>query len=75
MDPSQQTYGCPLCGAEMHRAPHCRLRCDNCGYTEDCSDLFEGSAAVYNLPTQPGTEPQGDGDAPSVPADWSPRVN
>jgi hypothetical protein len=30
---------CPICGTEMFGA-HCKLICRNCGYREDCSDLF-----------------------------------
>jgi hypothetical protein len=28
---------CDLCGAPM-RESHCKLVCDQCGYTRDCSD-------------------------------------
>jgi hypothetical protein len=30
---------CPLCGACLV-ALQCKLLCENCGYREDCSDLF-----------------------------------
>ena len=30
---------CPICGNAMLGA-HCKLICRNCGYREDCSDLF-----------------------------------
>lgn len=30
---------CLLCGAAMYGV-HCKLICPNCGYREDCSDLF-----------------------------------
>ena len=30
---------CVICGAEMYGA-QCKLICPNCGYSEDCSDLF-----------------------------------
>ncbi|MFN0137651.1 MAG: hypothetical protein ACKVS9_16220 [Phycisphaerae bacterium] len=30
---------CPLCEAAMFGV-HCKQVCPNCGYKEDCSDLF-----------------------------------
>jgi hypothetical protein len=30
---------CPLCGEPLLDR-HCNLMCPNCGYTEDCSELF-----------------------------------
>ena len=30
---------CILCGGSMYGV-HCKLICANCGYREDCSDLF-----------------------------------
>lgn len=30
---------CCLCGGEM-TGVHCKMICSNCGYREDCSDLF-----------------------------------
>lgn len=30
---------CPCCGGPM-AGLHCKLICANCGYREDCSDLF-----------------------------------
>jgi rubrerythrin len=30
---------CPLCGGLLS-GRHCNLVCPNCGYTEDCTDLF-----------------------------------
>lgn len=32
---------CPICGAPLVGV-HCKLMCENCGYREDCSDLFPG---------------------------------
>ncbi len=32
-------FTCLLCDAPMFGA-HCKLHCPNCGYREDCSDLF-----------------------------------
>ncbi|MBU0640951.1 MAG: hypothetical protein KKB50_18975 [Planctomycetes bacterium] len=29
----------PVCGAAMETL-HCELLCANCGYREDCSDIF-----------------------------------
>lgn len=33
---------CPLCGSAM-TAVRCELICSNCGYREDCSDIFPAS--------------------------------
>jgi hypothetical protein len=30
---------CPICGGPL-LGIHCKLVCENCGYREDCSDLF-----------------------------------
>ena len=30
-------WTCDRCGAVMIEL-HCKLRCDNCGFTRDCSD-------------------------------------
>lgn len=30
---------CPICGGPLVGV-HCKLLCENCGYREDCSDLF-----------------------------------
>ena len=35
----EQIIECPVCGAAME-GYHCKLTCRNCGYQEDCSDLF-----------------------------------
>jgi hypothetical protein len=32
---------------------HCKLRCDNCGYVEDCSDLFPADRNDERLPAAP----------------------
>ena len=37
--PTEGAFTCPLCGGGMTGA-HCKLMCGNCGYREDCSDLF-----------------------------------
>jgi rubrerythrin len=34
-----KSFQCIFCGALMSGA-HCKLMCPNCGYREDCSDLF-----------------------------------
>lgn len=31
---------CPICEGPLEGA-HCKLMCRNCGYREDCSDLFQ----------------------------------
>ncbi|MBN1488983.1 MAG: hypothetical protein JXA69_03620 [Phycisphaerae bacterium] len=38
MEPAD-SEACPICGHGTE-AVQCRLICRNCGYTEDCSDLF-----------------------------------
>lgn len=38
-EPTSREFSCTLCGAEMVGV-HCKLICPNCGYREDCSDLF-----------------------------------
>ncbi|MFH1748833.1 MAG: hypothetical protein ABIG44_17505 [Planctomycetota bacterium] len=38
----QRTEHCPLCGAVLD-CVHCELICPNCGYREDCSDIFPAS--------------------------------
>lgn len=38
-DEPQPKFVCALCGFPMYGA-HCKLNCPNCGYREDCSDLF-----------------------------------
>jgi len=35
----EEAFLCPLCGAAMFGI-HCKLKCPNCGYMEDCTDLF-----------------------------------
>lgn len=42
--PEMQTGTCPICGGVME-GMHCKLMCRNCGYKEDCSDLFGPEAA------------------------------
>ncbi len=42
-------FRCLLCGAPM-AGGHCKLRCPQCGYIEDCSDLFRADP-----PTPPGS--------------------
>jgi len=36
---SDEVLHCLLCGGPMV-GHHCHLQCVNCGYTEDCTDLF-----------------------------------
>jgi hypothetical protein len=38
-DPAEKVVYCVLCGTPMF-GEHCKLICPNCGYREDCSDLF-----------------------------------
>jgi uncharacterized Zn finger protein (UPF0148 family) len=79
---SEQTYTCPLCGGEMLKLAHCKVRCPNCGMTEDCSDLFEGSArarsnvAAPKQPAEPEASPSDRFDAaPATPVTWNPALN
>lgn len=37
--PGFTTSRCPICFSMMFGA-HCKMVCPNCGYKEDCSDLF-----------------------------------
>lgn len=39
LDPDRFQFTCTLCGAAMYGV-HCKMNCPNCGYREDCSDLF-----------------------------------
>jgi hypothetical protein len=41
VEPQPPAPQCPVCGAALS-GRHCKLVCLNCGYTEDCSDLFAG---------------------------------
>lgn len=34
---SPKRYTCEVCGASM-LSVHCKIRCQVCGYTRDCSD-------------------------------------
>ena len=36
---AERSFACLLCGHVMYGV-HCKLNCPNCGYKEDCSDLF-----------------------------------
>ena len=50
---------CPICGDAM-AAYHCKWTCRNCGYQEDCSDLFEaGPTDVPQPPAQRRSAPHG----------------
>lgn len=31
---------CPVCGIATLSERHCKVVCENCGYTESCEDLF-----------------------------------
>ena len=37
--PADTVNPCLFCGAPMYGV-HCKLVCPNCGYREDCSDIF-----------------------------------
>ena len=39
----RKVYICPICDSEMINV-RCKLLCNNCGYREDCSDLFSETA-------------------------------
>jgi hypothetical protein len=34
-----QVEDCPLCDGPRYGV-HCKVICENCGYREDCSDIF-----------------------------------
>lgn len=38
-DADRFQFTCTLCGCPMYGV-HCKMNCPNCGYREDCSDLF-----------------------------------
>ena len=38
-DAGEQHLECPICHTELY-GRHCKLICPNCGYCEDCSDMF-----------------------------------
>lgn len=37
---------CPVCGIATLSERHCKVLCENCGYTESCEDLFRVSLRV-----------------------------
>ncbi len=37
--PAPAADACPICGGPL-LGMQCKLICENCGYREDCSDLF-----------------------------------
>jgi hypothetical protein len=41
-EPPPASSSCPICGTALYGV-HCKLNCPNCGYREDCSDLFRTS--------------------------------
>jgi hypothetical protein len=51
---SEPASTCPICGGALLGA-HCKLICRNCGYREDCSDLFppEQRCEVPEPPADP----------------------
>ncbi|MBI4582175.1 MAG: hypothetical protein HY718_20940 [Planctomycetes bacterium] len=51
---------CPICGTEMYGV-HCKRICPNCGYLEDCGDLFP----------DPGPDKPKEGRPSAPPADGS----
>ena len=42
---------CPRCGTRL-QGLHCKLVCTNCGYREDCSDLFSPEQESEPVPPQ-----------------------
>lgn len=34
---------CPQCGRETLTDRHCKVVCEQCGYTESCEDIFQKS--------------------------------
>jgi len=54
---SVPAWQCPVCGTRME-GYHCKLTCRNCGYQEDCSDLFQaGPVEIPQPPPDPRRRP------------------
>jgi hypothetical protein len=41
---------CPVCGIATLSERHCKVVCENCGYTESCEDLFRVSSSAAPRP-------------------------
>lgn len=50
-------FACTLCGGGM-LGVHCKLICSNCGYREDCSDLFRADSIATRAETHVTIRPQ-----------------
>jgi len=50
---------CPICGTQLYGV-HCKRICPNCGYQEDCSDLFPGPGGPVE--SRPSAPPDGSQD-------------
>lgn len=49
-DAGRSAFTCLMCSSAMFGV-HCKLICRNCGYREDCSDLFRISEPRAPQPT------------------------
>ncbi len=74
MSRTDGTLECIVCGALMIRV-QCKAMCPNCGYQEDCDDLFRANAPQRASPGLSGAHhaiPEGylfaTGPSPPVPA-------
>lgn len=56
---------CPICGGKL-QGRHCKLVCGQCGYREDCSDLFEHAPGQPSCPADTHALPQQRSGRPST---------
>jgi hypothetical protein len=55
--PGPQDFACALCGSGMIGV-HCKLICSNCGYREDCSDLFRADSIATRADSRVTIQPK-----------------
>ena len=55
-----KTFLCPICDGPMFGV-HCKLICKNCGYKEDCSDLFPESPELRDASDARSPDASGNG--------------
>lgn len=57
---------CPICGGAL-TGVHCKMICANCGYREDCSDIFRTDPPGARKRPTPAASPS-DVELPDEPA-------